>query len=301
MISLRQFKRVFMVIFCLFLLISGGMNAQASELDDEEISGMVGITPAEANSCIAIWVPVEKDSAISRIKWYNNDALDAFPEILVQSGTADYPVALAGANVLAESVSGGSLAWSEVSFSEPVACSSTGLYVIFRIPEGTVSEAEGYGGGPALGYTTAEDGYPGWISADGVDWVKIHPAYGFAIRPVFVPRDPSMLQKSMAKPDEGLSTQALRVTALYPAAPNPFNPQTTLKYSLREAGMVDLAIYNIKGELVKRLVSGQVGAGEHEAIWNGRDRRGASLASGVYFARFVSAKMTMTQRLVLLQ
>jgi len=277
------------------------MNAQASELDNGEISGMVGITPAETNSCIAIWVPVENESAISGIKWYNNDSAEAFPEVLVQSGTADYPVAMTGANIMAESVSGGSLTWSEVSFSEPVACSSEGMYVIFRVPEGSVSEAEGYGGGPALGYTVAENGYPGWISADGVDWVKIHPDFGFAVRPVFVPRDPSMLLKNMAKPDEELSSQVVQVTALYPAAPNPFNPQTTLKYSLREAGMVDLAVYNIKGELVKRLVSGQVEAGDHEFIWNGRDRRGASLASGVYFARFVSGKVTMTQRLVLLQ
>ena len=65
--------------------------------------------------------------------------------------------------------------------------------------------------------------------------------------------------------------------------------------------MVDLAIYNIKGELVKRLVSGQVEAGDHAIIWNGRDRRDASSASGVYFARLVSGKVTMTQRLVLLQ
>ena len=289
------------MIFCLFLLVPGGMSAQASELDDVEISGMVGITPAEANSCIAIWIPVEKDTAISGIKWYNNDATEAFPEVLVQSGTADYPVALAGSNVMAESVFGGSLAWSEVTFSEPVACSSAGLYVIFRVPEGTVTEAEGFGGGPALGYTTAKDGYPGWISADGVDWVKIHPDFGFAVRPEFVPRDPSMLQKSMAKPDEEMSSQVVRVTALYPATPNPFNPQTTLKFSLREPGRVDLAVYNIRGELVNRLISDQVEAGDHEIIWNGKDRRGASLASGVYFARCVSGRVTMTQRLVLLQ
>ncbi len=301
MISKVRFNIVFAGIMGFFFLAQGGMNALASEPSALDISGMVGITPAEANSCIAIWVPVENNSAISGIKWYNNDSADAFPEVLVQSGSADYPVSLAGADVMAESVSGGSLAWSEVSFSEPVACRSSGLYVIFRVPEGTVSEAEGYGGGPALGYTSAEDGYAGWISADGEEWVKIHPDFGFAVQPTFVSRDPSMLHKNMARDDGELARPKVLATALYPAAPNPFNPQTTLKFSLQKPGSVDLAVYNLKGELVKRLVSGSVDAGEHEIQWNGRDRAGASLASGVYFARFVSGKVTMTQRLVLIQ
>jgi len=70
---------------------------------------------------------------------------------------------------------------------------------------------------------------------------------------------------------------------------------------MREPGSVDLAVYNLKGELVKRLISESMEAGEHEVHWNGRDGRGASQASGVYFARFVSGKVAMTQRLVLLQ
>jgi flagellar hook assembly protein FlgD len=70
---------------------------------------------------------------------------------------------------------------------------------------------------------------------------------------------------------------------------------------MRTPGSVDLAVYNLRGEMVKRLISGSMEAGEHEVQWNGRDNRDASLASGVYFARFVSGKVAVTQRLVLLQ
>jgi hypothetical protein len=90
-------------------------------------------------------------------------------------------------------------------------------------------------------------------------------------------------------------------TTLYPASPNPFNPRTTLKFSLREAGQVDLAVFNVRGELVRRLISERREAGEYAEVWDGRDRSGAALASGVYFARFASGEVAMTQRLVLLQ
>ena len=70
---------------------------------------------------------------------------------------------------------------------------------------------------------------------------------------------------------------------------------------MHEAGKVDLAVFNIRGELVKHLVSAPRGPGEYTVMWNGQDRSGAQLASGVYFARFVAGSVTMTQRLVLVQ
>jgi 5-hydroxyisourate hydrolase-like protein (transthyretin family) len=67
--------------------------------------------------------------------------------------------------------------------------------------------------------------------------------------------------------------------------PNPFNPSTTLSYTIPEAGVVSLKIYTVLGEEVATLAEGQVAAGQHLAVWNGRNRDGAVAASGVYLYR----------------
>jgi len=81
--------------------------------------------------------------------------------------------------------------------------------------------------------------------------------------------------------------------------PNPFNPQTTIEFALQEAGQVRLAIYDIGGRRVAQLVDGFQQAGPGTVTWDGRDRSGASVASGVYFARLQTAGGVHTQKLVL--
>ena len=66
--------------------------------------------------------------------------------------------------------------------------------------------------------------------------------------------------------------------------PNPFNPTTTISYSLPSAGHLKLSIYNVRGQLVKTLIDGPRPAGANQkAIWDGTDNRGSAAASGVYF------------------
>ncbi len=66
--------------------------------------------------------------------------------------------------------------------------------------------------------------------------------------------------------------------------PNPFNPSTTIKYSLPKAGHLRLNIYNVRGQLVKTLINGPRPAGANQAIvWDGTDNLGSAAASGVYF------------------
>jgi hypothetical protein len=299
-----------LAVTALIGLPAPALAVPSGDVSTVEVLGSLGLEQAQQNSCIAVWVPVGNNMAISGMKWYNNDGTVAFPEVLVQSGTAEYPVALPDAFPVAVNVSGQSGAWSEVSFSELVGSLSGGLYVIFRVPEGAMVQADGAGGGPAVGYTVAAEGYPGWMSADGEDWAPVHPDFGFAVRPILVESSAAMMFKSASKPgakEDNLAPGqtptgvALLPTTLRPATPNPFNPQTTLSFSLRADRDVDLAVFNLKGELVKRLVSERMVAGEHSVVWDGRDHRGSSLASGVYFARFVAGDTAMTQRLVLVQ
>jgi len=67
--------------------------------------------------------------------------------------------------------------------------------------------------------------------------------------------------------------------------PNPFNPETQITFTVPEAGLVDLAIYDLRGQLVRTLLHGRCAAGPQELSWDGRDDGGANLASGMYFAR----------------
>ncbi len=65
--------------------------------------------------------------------------------------------------------------------------------------------------------------------------------------------------------------------------PNPFNPSTTIKLNLPKAGDVSLKVFNVRGELVRTLVDGQMVAGEHSIIWDGKTNTGNQSASGIYF------------------
>jgi len=72
--------------------------------------------------------------------------------------------------------------------------------------------------------------------------------------------------------------------------------------SLSQASYIELSIYNVKGELIKRLVSGVEKAGAYKVVWNGRDERGRSVASGVYFCILRSSDGNkITRKIILLR
>jgi parallel beta-helix repeat protein len=90
-------------------------------------------------------------------------------------------------------------------------------------------------------------------------------------------------------------------TGLVAVVPNPFNPTTTIQYSLAAPGKVEINIYDVAGRLVDVLASGTQTAGLHAAVWNGTDRRGSPVASGVYFVRMAAAGEVFTRKMVLLK
>jgi hypothetical protein len=71
-------------------------------------------------------------------------------------------------------------------------------------------------------------------------------------------------------------------TRLYSAAPNPFNPRTRISFDLAASGRTRLAVYDLAGRLVLVLADEKLGAGRHEFVWDGVDRNGRRVASGVY-------------------
>lgn len=98
-----------------------------------------------------------------------------------------------------------------------------------------------------------------------------------------------------------LGDEVPSATQVYQPYPNPFNPGTTIEYTLSEPGYVSLAIYNVKGALVRQLVSESKGAGRYEVKWLGIDNSGRHVASGTYFCRMASGDNTSVVKMLLVK
>ena len=89
--------------------------------------------------------------------------------------------------------------------------------------------------------------------------------------------------------------------------PNPFNPTTTIHFALppevsREGGRrVRLEVYNLRGALVRTLLDDLLPQGYHSVIWDGNNRLGRALPSGVYFYRLRAGNQVLTRKMILLK
>ncbi|MBK9304624.1 MAG: T9SS type A sorting domain-containing protein [bacterium] len=90
-------------------------------------------------------------------------------------------------------------------------------------------------------------------------------------------------------------------TLLRQNAPNPFNPSTTIRFTLADGGDTRLKVFDVRGQHVRELVAGGLAAGEHAVTWDGRDDAGATMPSGIYFYRLQSGDFTGMQRMLLLK
>lgn len=89
--------------------------------------------------------------------------------------------------------------------------------------------------------------------------------------------------------------------SLFQNHPNPFNPETDIRYSLAQEAQVSLAIYNLLGQKVRELVNAQQPAGIYTAHWDGKDELGRPVGSGIYFARLVVGEFVDTKRMLLVK
>ena len=91
------------------------------------------------------------------------------------------------------------------------------------------------------------------------------------------------------------------VFSLSQNAPNPFNPETIISYSLPQSEQVKLVIYNVLGQEIRTLVNAFKPAGRYRVIWNSRDDFGRSVSSGVYFYQITAGKFTNTRKMLILK
>ncbi|MBW6513229.1 MAG: carboxypeptidase regulatory-like domain-containing protein [Candidatus Syntrophosphaera sp.] len=91
------------------------------------------------------------------------------------------------------------------------------------------------------------------------------------------------------------------VTALHGNYPNPFNPETTVTYSLKEASRATLQVFNLKGQLVATLVDAWQEVGNHSILWQGLDHSGEPVSSGIYQLRMSAGGYRSTKKMILLK
>ncbi len=90
-------------------------------------------------------------------------------------------------------------------------------------------------------------------------------------------------------------------TVLMGAYPNPFNPMTSVKFSLERDQNVQLFIYDMSGRLVTELADRMFSSGEHSVVWQGRDANGRAVSSGNYMLYMVTDDMTRTSKMALVR
>ncbi len=83
--------------------------------------------------------------------------------------------------------------------------------------------------------------------------------------------------------------------------PNPFNPTTTISFSLPAEQDIELAIFNIKGQKVKTLYSGTADIGEHNVVWEGRDKNNKQVSSGIYFYKLTTNNKELTRKMLMMK
>ena len=83
--------------------------------------------------------------------------------------------------------------------------------------------------------------------------------------------------------------------------PNPFNPSTTIAFSIPSEMPCKLDVYNLRGQKVRSLVNETVMAGNHSIVWNGKDDSGKSVSSGVYFYRLSTPNKVQTSKMLLMK
>ncbi|MBT7311706.1 T9SS type A sorting domain-containing protein [bacterium] len=93
-------------------------------------------------------------------------------------------------------------------------------------------------------------------------------------------------------------TRRLELKANYP---NPFNPSTTLMFSLSDEDHVRLTIHDVQGRIVRTLINNSRTAGSHQVVWDGRDNRNSAVATGLYFVRVETSIDVQTQKIALIK
>ena len=88
---------------------------------------------------------------------------------------------------------------------------------------------------------------------------------------------------------------------LDPNYPNPFNPSTTINYTMAQGARVSIKVYNVSGQLVATLIDSYQPQGHHFVKWNGKDAAGKAVTSGMYLVKMVTGDFNQVNKMTLLR
>jgi hypothetical protein len=103
------------------------------------------------------------------------------------------------------------------------------------------------------------------------------------------------------KNSDSYEQNTLPVVSLHHNYPNPFNPTTTIAFSMQSEDNVELTIYNVKGQKVKNIFQGMLSAGEHQMVWNGTDDSSKAVGSGIYYYVLKTSTGNHNRKILLLK
>lgn len=96
-------------------------------------------------------------------------------------------------------------------------------------------------------------------------------------------------------------TPSILVSGLHQNHPNPFSPTTSIEYTVAQPGLVEITIYNIRGQRIRQLVSEIKPMGRHQLTWDGASDQGAKVAQGIYFYRLRIGSFSEVKKMVVLK
>ncbi|GAB1467545.1 hypothetical protein MASR2M64_02180 [Candidatus Cloacimonadota bacterium] len=129
-------------------------------------------------------------------------------------------------------------------------------------------------------------------------WVGIHCVSNDAF--IFLVDDVTIHGIGGGVPNNDITVPVV-ATALLGNYPNPFNPETTIKYSVKENTPVRLEVYNVKGQLVKTLVNDIKASGNYSEVWKGLDNNNRPVSSGVYFFKMSAGTYSSTKKMIMMK
>ncbi|MDD4308746.1 MAG: carboxypeptidase regulatory-like domain-containing protein [Candidatus Cloacimonetes bacterium] len=108
----------------------------------------------------------------------------------------------------------------------------------------------------------------------------------------------NIVLSGVANEDDILPVTATELAGNYP---NPFNPETTISYAIKDGCFVSLEVYNLKGQVVRSLIKRDMEQGRHSVVFNGKDDLGKPLASGIYMYRLKAGSYSSTRKMMLME
>ena len=168
------------------------------------------------------------------------------------------------------------------------------LAMVASTDDPVTPEIDGFVNGNSISYKF-------WLSATSTEVVNVEAQYGigdgtFASQGTAVV---SLVGEIPVKVDEqNGSNTSFQLDHNYP---NPFNPETTIRYSIPKPRNVSLVIYSLDGKLIKSLADGYKGRGYYEVVWDGTNEIGNTISSGIYFYVMQAGQFSSIKKMIFLK